>query len=148
MRPDTVEKDYILGWMLYGIYANQQLKDKWIFKGGTSLKKCFFETFRFSEDLDFTISEKEHLDGGFLLKNFHEVTDFIYEYTGIEFDKSQFKFKIIDKENGNKFAQVKIHFNGPLRRKKGYATIKLDLTNDENFSTRACQERGPSSLLR
>ena len=41
LRPDTVEKDYILGWMLHGIYVNQQLKDKWIFKGGTSLKKCF-----------------------------------------------------------------------------------------------------------
>ena len=131
LRPDTVEKDYVLGWMLHGIYANPQLKNKWTFKGGTSLKKCFFETFRFSEDLDFTISEKIHLDGDFLLKNFHKIADFIYEQTGIEFDKSQFKFKIIDKENGNKYAQGKIYFNGPLRRKNNYATIKLDLTNDE-----------------
>ena len=79
LRPDTVEKDYVLGWMLHGIYVNQQLKDKWIFKGGTSLKKCFFETFRFSEDLDFTILKKDHFDGGFLLKNFHKIADFIYD---------------------------------------------------------------------
>ena len=72
-----------------------------------------------------------HFDGDFLLKNFHEIADFIYEQAGIEFDKSQFKFKIIDKENGNKSAQGKIHFKGPLRRRSSYAIIKLDLTNDE-----------------
>ena len=27
--------------------------------------------------------------------------------------------------------QGKIHYNGPLRRKRGVATIKLDLTTDE-----------------
>ena len=131
LRPDTIEKDYVIGWMLYGIYENLQLKDKWIFKGGTSLKKCFFETFRFSEDLDFTILEKDHFNSDFLLTNFHQIADFIYEQSGVDFDKNQFKFKIIDKENDNNSAQGKIHFNGPLRRKSSYATIKLDLTNDE-----------------
>ena len=131
LRPDTVEKDYVLGWMLHGIYVNQQLKDEWIFKGGTSLKKCFFETFRFSEDLDFTILKKSHLNNDFLLKSFYKIADFIYEQSGIDFDKSQFKFKIIDKENSNKSAQGKIHFKGPLRRKNNYTTIKLDLTTDE-----------------
>jgi len=29
----------------------------WAFKGGTCLKKCYFETYRFSEDLDFTLTE-------------------------------------------------------------------------------------------
>ena len=131
LRPDTVEKDYVLGWMLHGIHTNLHLQDKWIFKGGTSLKKCFFETFRFSEDLDFTVLSKSYLDQNFLLKNFCKITDSIYEQTGIEFDKNQFKFKIFDKKNGNKSAQGKIHFNGPLRRKNNYATIKIDLTNDE-----------------
>ncbi len=27
----------------------------WVFKGGTCLSKCYFETYRFSEDLDFTV---------------------------------------------------------------------------------------------
>jgi len=55
LRPDTVEKDYVLGWMLWGISQNKFAKN-WAFKGGTSLKKCFFETFRFSEDLDYTLT--------------------------------------------------------------------------------------------
>ena len=131
LRPETVEKDYVLSWMLFSVNSNQRLREKWIFKGGTSLKKCFFETFRFSEDLDFTLSDSSHFNKQFLLEEFHKTADLLYEETGIEFAKDKFTFKIIDKAGG-KTAQGKIHFNGPLRRRKGkYAAIKLDLTNDE-----------------
>jgi predicted nucleotidyltransferase component of viral defense system len=51
-----VEKDYVLGWVLAGISRDPVMSETWIFKGGTCLKKCFFETYRFSEDLDFTIT--------------------------------------------------------------------------------------------
>src|ERR1700730_7458147 len=54
LLPTTIEKDYVLSWVLYGISQNQQLSE-WFFKGGTCLKKCYFETYRFSEDLDFTV---------------------------------------------------------------------------------------------
>ncbi len=52
LRPDVVEKDYVLGWLLAGIGEHPATRDTWVFKGGTCLKKCFFETYRFSEDLD------------------------------------------------------------------------------------------------
>ncbi len=58
LRPEVVEKDYVLGWMLSGIFHDEILSPAWVFKGGTCLKKCFFETYRFSEDLDFTIIDK------------------------------------------------------------------------------------------
>ncbi|BCH19365.1 nucleotidyl transferase AbiEii/AbiGii toxin family protein [Mesorhizobium sp. L-2-11] len=51
LTPHVVEKDYVLGWMLAGIYQHEDLVENWVFKGGTCLKKCFFETYRFSEDL-------------------------------------------------------------------------------------------------
>ena len=141
LRPETVEKDYVLGWMLFGINTNSNLKDKWIFKGGTSLKKCFFETFRFSEDLDFTISNQDHFTEEFLLQEFQKIADVIYEKTGIEFGKENFKFKILGKENGKKTAQGKIHFNGPLRRREGYASVKLDLTNNEIIVLRPVKQK-------
>ena len=62
LAPDVVEKDYVLGWLLAGIYAHDKPGSAWAFKGGTCLKKCYFETYRFSEDLDFTISDQSHLD--------------------------------------------------------------------------------------
>jgi predicted nucleotidyltransferase component of viral defense system len=33
LQPNVVEKDYVLGWMLAGIYAHDDLKDSWVFKG-------------------------------------------------------------------------------------------------------------------
>ena len=84
LTPHVVEKDYVLGWMLAGIYGHEDLAESWIFKGGTCLKKCFFETYRFSEDLDFTLRKPEHLDADFLKGSFSEIGEWIYDQTGIE----------------------------------------------------------------
>ncbi|MCK4829729.1 nucleotidyl transferase AbiEii/AbiGii toxin family protein, partial [bacterium] len=48
LDPNIIEKDYALGWLLVGISNHPQLKSSWVFKGGTCLKKCYFETYRFS----------------------------------------------------------------------------------------------------
>src|SRR5207248_1888898 len=53
----VIEKDYVLGWLLAGIANHPDLAATWVFKGGTCLRKCFYETYRFSEDLDFTVVE-------------------------------------------------------------------------------------------
>ena len=49
IREDVIEKDYVIGWTLWGIGSNPQLSNSWAFKGGTCLKKCYIETYRFSE---------------------------------------------------------------------------------------------------
>jgi predicted nucleotidyltransferase component of viral defense system len=69
LQPRVVEKDYILGWVLAGIARDEELSRAWLFKGGTCLKKCFFETYRFSEDLDFTVIEPAQLDSDFLCQS-------------------------------------------------------------------------------
>lgn len=61
LLPNVVEKDYVLGWLLAGIFSQPQLAEHWVFKGGTCLKKCYFETYRFSEDLDFTVTDESHI---------------------------------------------------------------------------------------
>ena len=78
LTPHVVEKDYVLGWMLAGIYSREELADSWVFKGGTCLKKCFFETYRFSEDLDFTLRDPSPLNENFLKRIFKEVGEWIY----------------------------------------------------------------------
>jgi predicted nucleotidyltransferase component of viral defense system len=47
LTEEVVEKDYVLGWLLWGIGVSPSLRDAWVFKGGTCLKKCFVETYRF-----------------------------------------------------------------------------------------------------
>lgn len=51
---DIIEVDYIISYMLTGIYAQPELQKSLVFKGGTALKKLFFGEYRFSEDLDFS----------------------------------------------------------------------------------------------
>lgn len=36
LLPNVVEKDYVLGWILGGINAHEELSESWVFKGGMS----------------------------------------------------------------------------------------------------------------
>lgn len=55
----VVEKDYALSWLLRGFYLmNSGLDDSFVLKGGTAIRKVYFpQTWRFSEDLDFTVAK-------------------------------------------------------------------------------------------
>ncbi|MEZ5895382.1 MAG: nucleotidyl transferase AbiEii/AbiGii toxin family protein [Parvularculaceae bacterium] len=130
LTPHVVEKDYVLGWMLAGISAHPQLRDGWIFKGGTCLKKCFFETYRFSEDLDFTLSDPSHLDDAFLKQVFNEVGEWIYERAGIEIPAHLQAFDIYTNPRGTISCQGKISYRGPVSP-RDLPRVKLDLTADE-----------------
>ena len=57
----------------YGICQHPSLNSDLLFKGGTCLKKCYFETYRFSEDLDFTVTNPELLNEKTLRSTFTEV---------------------------------------------------------------------------
>ena len=59
VRDQQIEKDYILSWILWGVANHEQLSKILVFKGGTVLKKVYFENYRFSEDLDFTLLDNE-----------------------------------------------------------------------------------------
>ena len=96
LRPGVVEKEYVLAWVLAGIYAQPELRGTWVFKGGTCLKKCYFETYRFSEDLDFTLTEADYLDEHFLLSTFEKIAEWVYEHSGIEIPADTLRFDVYD----------------------------------------------------
>jgi predicted nucleotidyltransferase component of viral defense system len=50
----TIDKDWVLGHFTDAIFSVPECRQNLVFKGGTCLKKCYFEDYRFSEDLDFT----------------------------------------------------------------------------------------------
>ena len=54
LRFDQTEKDYIVLWLLYGLTRPDLAPKGWAFKGGTCLRHCYYEGYRFSEDLDFS----------------------------------------------------------------------------------------------
>lgn len=132
LRPDVVEKDYVLGWLLAAVNANAILGPSWVFKGGTCLKKCYFETYRFSEDLDFTLQDESQLDEAFLLEKFTSISEWMYETCGMEIPVDRIKFDIYIKDNGRPSCQGSIYYASHfVPGKKRIPRVKLDLTADE-----------------
>ena len=132
LRPQVVEKDYVLGWVLAGIYQHAALAEHWIFKGGTCLKKCYFETYRFSEDLDFTVTEPSQIQVEFLSDAFQEVAEWIYERAGIEIPQELRGFQLFTNPRGTVSCQGKLSYRGPIAPRSGsLPRVKLDLTRDE-----------------
>src|SRR5690348_15101755 len=77
VRDTQIEKDYVLSWILYGISQHPHLYPCLVFKGGTVLKKVYFEDYRYSEDLDFTLIDE--LTDEFILQCFHQVFEVLLE---------------------------------------------------------------------
>lgn len=50
----TVERDYVLTHVMAGI-SRQDGQQDMVFKGGTALRLCFFDDYRYSADLDFSL---------------------------------------------------------------------------------------------
>ena len=128
LAQNVVEKDYVLGWLLAGI-AEQSVTRSWAFKGGTCLRKCWFETYRFSEDLDFTVPEV-HLDVASLHSAFREIADWVHTQCGLRLVLEEGSFRERTNKRGNLTIEGRIAYIGPL----GMPTppkVKLDLTADE-----------------
>lgn len=134
LLPGIVEKDYVLGWILAGISAHEKLSGSWVFKGGTCLKKCYFETYRFSEDLDFTLRNESHLEEDFLRPVFEEVVGWISEQSGLNLPADQIEFDMYENPRRHLNCQSKIAYRGPASPTSGgWPKIKLDLTADERL---------------
>ena len=133
LRTHVIEKDYVLGWLLAGINQHAALHDTWVFKGGTCLKKCYFETYRFSEDLDFTLRDASHINEDFLRKTFTEIAEWIYEQSGIEIPADRMKFEVYTNPRGIESCQGRVYYKGPATYsgKHSMPRIKLDLSVDE-----------------
>lgn len=130
--PTVVEKDYVLGWLLAAVDANYELKNSWVFKGGTCLKKCYFETYRFSEDLDFTLRNEATLEEAFFLEQFSEIADWLYERCGIVLPIDKMVFDIYENPRGHLSCQGRVYYQSYFSKGKGsYPKVKFDLTKDE-----------------
>lgn len=132
LTPVVVEKDYVLGWLLAAISANEVLANSWEFKGGTCLKKCFFETYRFSEDLDFTLQDETHLNEDFLKKQFALIAEWLYEAAGIEIPVDRLVFDIYENPRGKASCEGRVYYQSYFASgKRNLPKIKFDLTADE-----------------
>ncbi len=108
-----VEKDYVLGWLLFGLKDIDDL----VFKGGTALSKIYFpKTWRLSEDLDFAFTGDD----------FTEIIDAMSGILDKISRESAIKFRIKSKFSNPLYLQLKIGYDAVI----GKNWIKIDATKE------------------
>ncbi|MBN2777379.1 MAG: nucleotidyl transferase AbiEii/AbiGii toxin family protein [Bacteroidales bacterium] len=126
VRDQQIEKDYILSWILQGIAKQEQLNQVIVFKGGTVLKKIYFEDYRFSEDLDFTLLNDEISDEHIFVW-FAKVFEYIKEQANIPLE-------IIDNnEHADGGINFYISYIGPLGGLGANKKVKVDIARAEHL---------------
>jgi uncharacterized protein len=127
VRPQQIEKDYIISWVLWGISDNALLRENLIFKGGTCLKKMYIKEYRYSEDMDFTLKDDSVSDGD-IYNTFSDV------FNEIE-TKANLKLSIPEDSKETHPASGSISFYiiyiGPLGGKGDH--VKVDITRGEKL---------------
>ena len=133
VRDQQIEKDYILSWILKGIAQHEQLSKVIVFKGGTVLKKIYFEDYRFSEDLDFTLinnaplPDRQETSNEQIFEWFKKTFEYIKEEANIPLE-------IIDNnEHEDGGINFYISYIGPLGGQGNNKRVKIDISKSEQL---------------
>lgn len=79
-----VQRDYLFGWLISGLFTQSGLRDGIVLKGGNALRKAYFPGTRFSDDLDLTT--ERGLDANQLLAELNGVCEYVQAAAGVEFE--------------------------------------------------------------
>lgn len=115
----TIERDYAQNWLLKYLYHPNI-----ILKGGTGIKKVYHKNYRFSDDLDFSLTHP--IKDKDLFTHMNEAVDKAREEVGINF---QINSKFSKTETG---FRGKIYFNIIQNATETPLSIKVDITNYDN----------------
>jgi predicted nucleotidyltransferase component of viral defense system len=125
LHPSNIERDYVFGWLLTGVYSQSTLKDSLILKGGNCFRKAYFPHTRFSNDLDFSSTVMIYEDQ--LIAELNRICGFVQDQTGVTFETE----RNVVKEKANSDTERRI-FEGRLYFKDFYGnphttTLKVHL---------------------
>lgn len=82
-----VQRDYLFGWLISGIYRASRLGETLTLKGGNALRKGYLPGTRFSDDLDFTT--EQGLDADALMQQLNDACRYVEASSGVCFDFSR-----------------------------------------------------------
>jgi uncharacterized protein len=122
IQESVLERDYCLAWFLSAL-AESDLKPILGFKGGTALKRCYFGDYRFSEDLDFTLTAPIAFDE--LVRRLGPIYAALREASGIVFD-----FDREDRQQHDNSYTFYLKYVGPLPTGNN---VKVDVTLRERL---------------
>lgn len=132
-----IERDYVLSKMLWAFSSIDFLRDNFVFKGGTALRKFYFPDWRYSEDLDFSstiVPSQDHIS-----EKIKKAETLLMDEFGLS---SQIgKTHVVCDESGGSFygamhtvayIEYAIKYTGPLQKSSHVkSSLRLDITCDE-----------------
>jgi predicted nucleotidyltransferase component of viral defense system len=87
VHTSNVQRDYVFGWILRGIFSNPSLGRHLVLKGGNALRKAYFPNGRFSADLDFSTAGALSPDQ--LGTELNRICDSVEADAGVSFNKDR-----------------------------------------------------------
>lgn len=128
VHPSHVQRDYVHSWVLSQLYRRSTLADRLVLKGGNSLRKGYFESARYSRDLDFTTSTGISNDE--LHSELNSLCQSITSDAGIQFDVS--RTVVADKNRADKektISEAKLYFSDFYGNESSLVlSVRLDVT--------------------
>lgn len=118
----VIERDYCLAWFLTGL-SGHPLRQVLSFKGGTALRRCWFSDYRFSEDLDFTLTREITFKE--ILAGLDEIFDAVSRACGL-----RIVFDHEDRDSHQNSHTFYLRYQGPLPADN---TVKVDITIRERL---------------
>ena len=124
--PEAVlERDYCLAWFLIAL-SRVPLRERLAFKGGTALKRCYFGDYRFSEDLDFTLTGEVAFD--VIRQELEPVFAEVGRSGGVSI-----RFAHEDKQAHQNSHTFYLSYEGPLPATARPKEVKVDMTIAEEI---------------
>ena len=129
----NVQRDYIFGWTLAGIYTVSDLRNHLVLKGGNCFRKAYFEAARYSPDLDFATSH--FLSQEYIGSELNRVCEFIEKHTGVQFVKERTKLEPKKRIDPSKQVhEAKLYFRDFFGKTSHIViSIRLDVTQFEKI---------------
>jgi len=122
----TIEKDYVLTWVLNAIAASP-LHDLLAFKGGTAIKKMYVPDYRFSEDLDFTLLDIRQTNA-----ELRTEVEELFPWLAREANLTLATQRVEEHSSGN--PTVYLNYVGPLKAAITSRFLKVDFSRDEDLA--------------
>lgn len=126
--PAVIDRDHALGVVLWALQSRGV--QGWIFKGGTCLRKCHFGDYRFSEDLDFTVTNR--LDAT-RIEDLIRTCAPVTATQGIRLDAEEMHVEVMDDEYGRESIEIRVPYRGALRMGSAQ-NVQFHLSADEEMA--------------
>jgi len=128
--PLVIDLDHALGVALWSLTAAGLDRWGWVFKGGTCLRKSYFEGYRFSEDLDFTAAHPVSPDS--VTRRIRTIAEPAASH-GVIVHLDELQCSAESDDYGRQTVKARVPYRGAIIRSGAPRVLQFDVSADETL---------------